>query len=771
MKCNKCGAEILDNAAFCIKCGNKITAENAAPAANPAQTFQPAAPAAPVTPVAPEAQPAAPSAPVAQPAAPAAPVAQPAPAAPVNTVPPAQGTWQATDPAAPAAQGYYQAPAGGYVPAEAPKKEKKKGKGKKAVIAVIIAVLVLAILGVGAYFLFFNNSSKTTEMPAVYVTDTDLVVVNKLGKSAEKTVTTTLTNDYAGYYIFSENYKYIVYAQNADEEEETFDIYCKDLSKKDEAAVKIDSGVSTLSYLFGELDGIIYIKDEDICLSDAEGNKTTLSEDSYVTGITDDSRFILCYKENSEETKTTIGSYTYTSSTYDVFYINLSSGEIIPICEAVSRAQSSADINILAYLKDDVLYLADPSGESKEIAKDVSNFVVTVNHNIFYLGLDKEYALSDFVDDADKEADSKIKKPGWLKDYRPDLADFDSVDAYKAAVEKAKEKYYSDLDKYEAAEERNKLRTEIEKSEDKISSYSLYIYDGTTSRKAADNVSDFKGILDYSAKFGNGYYFGYVDAVKATIAGAALDQIEKVKLSDLESARDVKDYVESKLESEVSLATSSGLIQMGTEEEYPDRVMAFDDIFVLYYEDEETEDLYNIYTLTMDAKSSDDKQAVAEGTNLAAVMPDKKFISLTDYDKDYYAAVMKLGEEEIENVFPGFFLVADEKGFYYATNFDVYSGESTVYYWSEGKSSLIGEHIVFSDISFAVVDGKILTLTDYDIENLTGTLVCIDGENRYELAKGVKFVYNKIDIVPFYTSEEFSYYYSHYLEKFFNWDW
>ena len=217
--CPNCGSMVRDGAAFCAKCGTKLSDSNpviapeaapveAAPVVEPAPVVEavPAAPVAepaPVEPVipaavapvaepAPEAAPAIQPAPVAEPvveAAPAVPdvpaavapaavsapeatpVDQPAPA-PAPAAEPASAVPAAAPAAAPAPIAAPVAPApvapapmpfeapSGPVPdpaaIAAPEAPKKKGKGALIAILAACGVVLIALIGVGAFILYSN---------------------------------------------------------------------------------------------------------------------------------------------------------------------------------------------------------------------------------------------------------------------------------------------------------------------------------------------------------------------------------------------------------------------------------------------------------------------------------------------------------------------------------------------------------------------------------------------------------------------------------------
>ena len=89
--------------------------------------------------------------------------------------------------------------------------------------------------------------------------------------------------------------------------------------------------------------------------------------------------------------------------------------------------------------------------------------------------------------------------------------------------------------------------------------------------------------------------------------------------------------------------------------------------------------------------------------------------------------------EEIDDVHNSYVIYSESspKEFYYSTDYSEKTGESTVWKYSNGKSTQVAEDVYFTSYTFCEVDGKYLALTDY--EDNGGDLICISGDETYEV--------------------------------------
>ncbi len=652
------------------------------------------------------------------------------------------------------------------MPEENPKaqkkaKKQKSGKGKKAIIGIIIAVLVLAIAGVAVYFLFFNNkASDNKTAPVLYATENELILIDKLGSSPDQTKKITITDDYAGHYAFSENYDYIVYGENRDDDDGTFELYYKEVGKEDDPGTKIDNDVEFIDAVIGDIDKIIYSKNDCVYSSDKDGNSSKLAKDMDAYYLTKDKKSVICYAENESDDD---DDYSYS---YNVVLIEIESGEKTDICDKVSRFSYNDDTGSLFYLKNDKLYSYDSSsGKSDNIAKDVTNCWYTENGKLMYTALDKEYSVYDFIKDEYKDTDDEIKEP-VAEDYYPDIEepDYDDYDTYEEydeaydryydAWDKAREKYYEDYDKWEAVADRKELREELKDSDYKISTYSLYSYDGKESVmvceniESADAVYDFSRIYDRDAVDAFSWYYEAFGLMSSNIIRVeaykdSLSSMKKIDIDDVSSASGAYYKIEEELETKDVLVRGSDVIDIDKKNLEFYLAYSYDGDAYLYYIDEDDDDytVRHIYLLDKDAKSMDDASLISkDGYDIA--FPASGPVCFSDYDEKHNSATLSIGDEKINDVFPGWILYEDGDGFYYAKDFDDEDYTFDVYYYSNGESTKVTDDLLFFTLGFQKMDGKYLAIKDFDPEDKEGTLVCIDGDKEFEIDSGVKCIYN-----------------------------
>lgn len=644
---------------------------------------------------------------------------------------------------------------------------KSKRHKKNTIIGIVASIVVLGIFATVGYFLFFNKNTSDSVAPVVYTTDTDLVIIESLGQNREKTKTIKISEDYAGYYKFSENYKYVVYTENKESHDTdydgtddtiTFDVYCKKTFDADGEGMLIAKNVSQLDDVLGDIDKIIFDKNGDIYYSDINGNSTKIANNASFEGLTNDRKYAICAKyiegEYDYETETT------GPSSYELKFADISSGDVIKVCDSASNYWIDHSSDKFYYIKNDTLYVSDVSGEEKSIDKDVYEPRM-VGDKLFYVLLDKEYTYYDFVNDSYKDSDSQITEPYW-EDYAPDYDDYQKqvyddfwdeytteidYDAYDKAYEKAQEKYESDQEKYDEACDRIELREEL--MEYSYESYSLYCFDGSESKKITDNISlDYTlypipdiSIIENQEEKRNDNIF----AVSAESYSKPLKDLKKINITSVESSDDINSYLSDIISYKSIIANSEKVIEVPDKEKNSYFAKAYfkDNNFLLFFNsDDEDENVKStIYSLSSKATSFDDAEVLIEnvyGINWV----NNNLISYLDYDEKSHTSMMVVDNQKINDVYPYGFLQQDgDDGFLYATDYDSETRESTVYYYKNGKSTKIADDVIFD--SATKLDNKYLFITDFDSEDYDdGTLICIDGEKQFEIDNNVTEIDN-----------------------------
>ncbi|MDE6659949.1 MAG: hypothetical protein K2K01_07550, partial [Eubacterium sp.] len=639
---------------------------------------------------------------------------------------------------------------------------KKKNTKKPIIISLIAIIAVLAIAAVAVFMLFGNKSDSKTVAPVVYNTDDELVVVESLGNDEAKTF--TVTEDYAGSYMLSPNYKYIVYSENLQkhdddyddyEERSTYDIYCKKIGDEKDKGQLIAKNASSISYITGDIDKIYFEKNDDVYVADIEGESKKIAKDVRVDNVIEDGKYFFCtkYQPGKEDE-----DGNYGDPTYALKYIETETGDVVKISDKAQNYSFDSASEKVYFVQNDNLYSSDKSGDKKSIAKNISDFTVA-NDKVYYTCLDKEFTYYDFVSDSYADTDSKLSEPNW-EDYEPDIKNYEKekyddfweeyftetdYDAYYKARDKANEKYDADREKYYAALDRIYLRESL-KENSYYRTYSLYVFNNGEGKKITDNVSSSYASaiakLDYTKK---DYY---TDTVETYIYTTPLDKLKKISIDKVKGVEDVSNYLNKKVKSYAAIATSSEIINLDASKEKMSiyNVRYFDDQYVLCCTKEsDKEDDYNqaaVYTLSPNAKSFEDAKLVAEDL-YSALYFNGSYITFTDYNEKSNGTTMKVGEQVEDDVLPyGIMYQPGSSDFYYAKDFNEKTRETTICKFSNGESEKIADDVLFSVFGFANVDGKYLVLTDFDIDDGNGTLVCIDGDKKYEIDSNVENIDN-----------------------------
>lgn len=646
--------------------------------------------------------------------------------------------------------------------------EKRKIHKKYTIIGVIAFIIVVAVALTGVFFLFLKDKGLTNaSAPMVYTTDTDLVVLESLGASRDKTKTIKVSEDYAGYYRFSENYKYIVYSENKEghdtdydgiDDTTTFDVYCKKTFDADGEGMLVAKNVSNLGVVLGDIEKIIFEKNGDIYYSDINGNSTKIANDASFMGLTNDRKYAIC-------TKYIEGEYDYETETngpssYELKFVDISSGDVIKVCDSASDYDIDYTEDKFYFIKNDKLYVSDVSGKEKSIDKDILDFVVA-SGKVYYTCLDKEYTYYDFVSDSYKDSDSQITEPYW-EDYVPEYDDYQKqvyddfwneyttqtdYDAYNKAYEKAQEKYESDQEKYNEACDRIELREELIEDSG-LCTYSLHCFDGTESKKIAENIcdEDVSNVYDItipkSAEDNKDYESV---SVQAYIFSKPLKDIKKIDITSIYDADDVGSYLSDTISSKKIVATSENVITINSknDDEYCYSILFKDNNYLVFFNTSENEDYKStIYSLPAKAQSFDEATVLLEnvyGINWI----NSNMVTYVDFDGKSSTSTMEIDRQNINDVYPYCYMQQDgDDGFLYATDYDNKTHEATIYYYKNGKSTKIADDVVFDYGRVAKIDNKYLLLTDYDYDDYDGTLICVDGENQYELDSDVKSIDN-----------------------------
>lgn len=440
-------------------------------------------------------------------------------------------------------------------PAAAPAEKKKLPK--KAIMFGGIGVAVIAVL-ILVISLFSGGGGKGENNYALYLKDSEIFFTDLKKDSEAWQLTSRLvdTDDVddedladAGYQLglytyMSEDGKYIFFPDKIGDDDDGFNLYYREVAKPDAEAVKIDSDVQ--SYTVNDSATLVtYLKGE-------EGNL-------YQYKIGEDSKDKIASEVRGFEVSDDGKKIGYINSENSI-YLKYADKEKEKIASDVSTLEYvTEDFTTVYYIKDGSLYKQVEGADKVKIASDVYDVIkIYDSGEIYYLTSEaEEISLMDYVTDDMKDADASIAEPSYpnypSSPSRPSWWNYDTDAEYDAAYEayeeayeawqaecdRMKTEYYAAREAYYAKLSRDELREDLEEETLDQSSYSLCFYNGTEEVVITD-------------AFVGGYYYdsSYTYASNApVIAYEAYNQsnLEKVKLSEVESIYDIENMVEAAL--------------------------------------------------------------------------------------------------------------------------------------------------------------------------------------------------------------------------------
>ncbi len=753
MNCKNCNYELDENSKFCPKCGTPVEAAVEQPAADVAFDNAPQ----------PAEQAEAPA--FEQPVneaveAPAVQNEQPAPAAaPENAgvyTPPA---------AAPENAGVYTPPVAATTAADTHEEMvKTKAEGKKNKIIGIIAFALIVLVAIaGVIFFVHGHSSKKASAPFVYFTDDSLYAMKSINEKEEPFL---ISKDYdSDGFMFSEDYKYIVYVEYKDED---FNLYARELFNEKAEAILLAKDIDDLVKVTGSIDAVYYEKNGDVYCTNLKDENNKLLSDASVSAINEDNTLMLCSSSEENEDYDYYDDYS-SSYYYTLTLIDLKKNTAEKLTSAATDYEATADLSQVYFTEEGKLYVAGLGKEKSKIADaDTVSDMYLVGNDLYYTVADEgqTFTYYDFVDDPYAESDASVVEPNW-EDYAPSYDDYQvettddwgytytttDWDAYYAARDAADAEYDAALEEYYAAYDREDLRIDLDE-EASFRSLTLYRYSGSKSEQVAENVQRLRGIYSFgsnedldinaatarSTAGSNGY-----TGVLAYCYPSSLADIEKISIDDISSAYDVTEYVEENAPTVANIVSGAKLTKLDLGNE--DLTLSS-----IYYNADSNEYLLGIDNAAYDDDDfySEDLYSLKEGNDFskAEKIAEKcrsffyingKIAYTDSYNEKSGSVTLHYdGNEIIDSTGSVLTEIGNTSDFYYATDYSSKTGESTVYKYSKGKSEKIGDDIYFSPISFGSFDGRYVYITEYDDDDYSGDLVARKGDKTFTIAKDVE---------------------------------
>ena len=643
-------------------------------------------------------------------------------------------------------------PAGGnFGSAETAPPQQKKGVPKKvflfggigvAVVAAIIAA-VLIIPGL------LGGPGKGANNYALYLKDGEIVYFD-LKKEEPMEVTSRLldntsVSDFSlassasslGYYIaFNDAGNRIFYPDRIDDNSDGVTLYYRDVSKPDEAPVKIDSDIRAYA-INGAGDNVVYMKGSDgILYTHNLTDKEKISSDVAAFIVADDCKKIW-YRTDE-----------------DSVYLWYADKEKVKLASDISSVEYvSDDLSVMYYIKDDSLYKqAEGANDREKLVSDVYTVVkVYESGELYYTKSDTvESNLIDYVNDDMAAADAAMTEPEspTYPDYpsTPYWWDFDTYEEYEAAYDQYQrdyaayreecnrldEEYREAYAAYREKRSRDSLRESLEEYTIERTEYTLYYYNGSEETVVTDALVSVWGITCADKN--------------PTLLLQAYDQVEvqKVKLSEITSIYEVSDLVD-----EARYSTSERYIVIGSdmtvlEQSEASYFRISSDGSVIYFLDDIEKNEGELYKVTVTDGQAGRPELFDSDVNTwwsIYFTPDDHLVYYKDVD-----ALNRKGDLYIDKT---------EIDYDVSLDFITYMGDAVLYFtdWNNDKEYGTlkkydnGEKIKIADDvhTFAAFgDNDILYLYDYSTKYYTGTLY------RYNNGDPVKIDDDVMALIPVY---------------------
>lgn len=615
-------------------------------------------------------------------------------------------------------------------PVAAPTKKKKLPR--KAIMFGGIGVAVVAVL-ILVISIFSGGSGKADNNYALYLKDSEIFFTDLKKDSEAWQLTSRLVDSddvddddlaNAGYYLglytyMSEDGKYIFFPDKVGDDDDGFNLYYKEVAKPDAEAIKIDSDIQAYT-VNTSATLVTYLKGD-------EGNlyQYKIGEDSKDKIASEVRGF-----EVSDDGKK-IGYINFENSIY-LKYADKDKEKIAS--EVSSLEHLTAGFTTVYYIKDGSLYKQVEGEDREKIASDVYDVLkIYDSGEIYYLTSESaEISLMDYVTDDMKDADAAITEPSYPEypnsPSRPSWWDYDTDAEYEAAYseyeqayeewqeecDRMESEYYAAREAYYAKLSRDELREDLEEETLDQSSYSLCFYNGTEAVVITD-------------AFVGDYYSNYTYASEApVITYEAYNQsdLDKVKLSEVESIYDIENMVEAALfsSSERYIAVKGTASVVEQEKDATDFIINSSGTVVYYIDDIPNEKFYGeLYRISI----TDGVVGKAEVYDSDVYTGYCYFVSDTElkYFKDYKdgKGELYINKNKIDYDVEVYYVevYSDLGKVFYFTDWNDSKDYGTLKVYNGKESVKIADDVH----SFSVTpDGRVLYLYDYSLNYYKGEL-------------------------------------------------
>ena len=617
---------------------------------------------------------------------------------------------------------------------QAPKKKKSsfsiKGlfdKIPKKALIIAAAVIVLAVVII--LLSTFAGSSKKDY--TLYIKDKELYF-SKINDDEHAKITKSLINNskhknsanddlslyLSRYCIVSDNGKKIFYIDNVNSTKGTSTLYWRKLTNlkkepteiaKNVVSYQIDEKYKSITYL--TLDGVLSqhnLKEE-----------VKISENVSLYAVSNDGNTIFFVTDNGN------------------LYLKNKDAEKVKLDVNVTDINATDDLSLLYYVSGGTLYKKDLESEKVKISTGVENIAaIYETGEVYYVKTTtSEQSLMNYIIDDMKESDEKMQAPA--QPQQPYSWNYSSNSEYEKAklqYERDKKAYETEIAKYTAKLERDKIRQDSAAGPEEITTYSLFIHDGLKETALAESV------------YRNDYEVSYDTPV---IAFKTYDpkSISKVKISKINSSYEVEEAIEKAFKNSVKQYVAIG--NKATLIEHPDacRFRFSEDGKTVYFLENSYpgKDEYNLYKAGLSKEKVKnpklyDSEVSREGFELLEGKKIKYFKNVKDSSGELI--INKKSVDTSVSVQRSFFH-EDSKTLYYFTNWDSQS-ETGVLKKSKGsEAEKIAEKVHIYQVT---PDSTVYFISNYSYSSYSGNLYSYQGKEPELIEKNVSGlipVYNR----------------------------
>ena len=589
----------------------------------------------------------------------------------------------------------------------------------------IVAVALVVVLIVSMIFGGAGQSSY-----ALYIKDKELFyaqaskwkpwqVTEELVESGDTTnEDLAYASDWLGWYVvLSEDGKKIFYIDKVSESD-GMSIYCRKVNSKKEPQ-KIASEVESFTVnAKGNLVTYLDAEDGDLYQHNLK-DKEKIASEVKDFAVSDDGKIIIYQDEDG-----------------DLYTKKAGKDKKKLVGGADSIEHVSEDFETVYYLKDDNLYRKQQGKDAVKIGSDVQSVIkVYDSGEIYYLKADSdEMKLSSYVVDDMKDIDDAMEEP--VEPEYPSYFDYDSYDEYEAAYDQydvAYDEYWDAMEEYYDKMDRDDLREELEEETIDSVTYELCYYNGKKEVVISDSATDWE---TYAQD-------------KATIVYTTTDQanIEKVKLSEIDSIYDVEDMVEEALgnANEYYLAVESTSSKIEQEDVESFDLDAEGKTLYMIADVSEENDEGELYKVKISGKKAGKSKKIDDDVCMYYTsFIEDSYIYYKDVDDDGESGELYINGKNVDSDVSLGSVKYTDGTYAYMVEWDEDDECGTLKKYNGKKAVTLSEDV--HDFTF-LPDGEISYLYDYNVDKCRGDFYICKGSKPKKIDEDV------VAIIPVYDGE------------------